>query len=190
MIKRLYLDGCSLTYGTGLERNQSLGSLFTTLGGYNVGDKSRPGKSNIAIAFDTYQNYKNFDTFVLGFTFADRFGIQYQNQDLDFFPGFHGQGLGLDNNQLDIAHKEVYKYFYSVYGPPYSDNLSNMLIDTLVSFLISMDKKVVGFSWTERQVECELVYPYMGPRQRLDDGHLNKEGTITLFNLLQGILNE
>ena len=142
MIKRLYLDGCSFTYGKGLERNQSLGSLFTTLGGYNVGDKSRPGKSNIAIAFDTYQNYKNFDTFVLGFTFADRFGIQYQNQDLDFFPGFHGQGLDLNNDQLDIAHKEVYKYFYSVYGPPYSDNLSNMLIDTLVSFLISMDKKV------------------------------------------------
>ena len=190
MVKRLYLDGCSLTYGQGLDRKDSLGALFAIPGGYDVIDKSRPGKSNIAIAFDTYQNYKNFDTFVLGFSYADRFGIQYQDQNLDFFPGFHGKGLGLTNGLLDVAHIEMYKYFYSVYGSPYSDKLSNMLIDTLVSFLISKNKKVVGFSWQHRDVQCQLAYPYIPPMQRLEDGHLNKAGTVTLFNLIQNILDE
>jgi hypothetical protein len=190
MVKRLYLDGCSLTYGQGLPRNDSLGSLFKTPGEYDVLDKSRPGKSNIAIAVDTYQNYKNFDTFVLGFSYADRFGIQYQDQNLDFFPGFHGQGLNLNNDSLDVAHVQMYKYFYSVYGPPYSDNLSDMLIDTLVNFLISKNKKVAGFSWQHRNVQCQLAYPYIAPAQRLDDGHLSKDGTVTLFNLLQNILDE
>lgn len=190
MTKRLYVDGCSLTYGQGLDRIDSLGSLFHTKGNYDVIDKSRPGKSNIAIVFDTYNNYKNFDSCVLGFTYADRFGIQYQGEDLDFFPGFHGAGSNLSIDSLDVAHTEMYKYFYSVYGPPYSDNLSDMLIDTLISFLISKNKKVVGFSWQHRNTDCQLAYPFIAPSQRLSDGHLNKDGTITLFNILQSILNE
>lgn len=56
MVKRLYLDGCSLTYGQGLARQHSLGALFENVGGYSVCDNSRPGKSNIAMVLDTYQN--------------------------------------------------------------------------------------------------------------------------------------
>ena len=190
MVKRLYLDGCSLTYGQGLDRKDSLGSLFDIRGGYQVLDNSRPGKSNIAIAFDAYQNFQNHDTFVLGFTFSSRFGLKYNNQNLDFFSGFHGHGLDLEPHTLDIAHTEIYKYFYSVFGPPYSENLSDMLIDTLISFLISHNKKVVGFSWEKRKTICHLEYPYIGPNGRLRDGHLDVNGTNQLFNFLQNILNE
>jgi hypothetical protein len=190
MVKKLYLDGCSLTYGQGLDRQDSLGGLFDTRGNYRVFDKSRPGKSNMAIAFDTYQNFRDYDTFVLGFTYSSRFGLKYNDQNLDFFTGFHGQGLGLEPETLDTAQVEMYKYFYSIFGPPFSGDLSDMLIDTLISFLISQDKKVVGFSWEKRNTSCYLEYPFIGPSDRFNDGHLNVNGTEKLFNFLQNIINE
>jgi hypothetical protein len=190
MVKRLYLDGCSLTYGFGLNREDSLGSLFDIRGSYQVLDNSRPGKSNIAIVFDAYQNFQNYDTFVLGFTYSSRFGIKYHDQNLDFFSGFHGGPSGIEPQTLDTAHVEMHKYFYSIFGPPYSNDLSNMLIDTLISFLISQNKKVVGFSWEDRKTICHLEYPFIGPSGRLNDGHLNVKGTEELFNFLQNIINE
>lgn len=190
MVKKLYLDGCSLTYGQGLPREQSLGLLFKTIGEYDVLDNSRPGKSNIAVAIDTYKNFKDYDVFVLGFTFSGRFGLKYKDQNLDFFPGFHNNGLNLEPHDLDIAHTEVYKYFYTVFESPYCDDLSDMIVDTLISFLISQNKKVIGFSWESRQVQAHIEYPYIGPNQRLTDGHLNSAGTIQLFNFLQNKLNE
>lgn len=189
-MKHLYLDGCSLTYGQGLARTQSLGSLFCIRGNYQVKDNSRPGKSNIAIAIDTYKNFNDYDTFVLGFTYSARFGLQYQNQNLDFFPGFHGKGLSLEPETLDKAQVEIYKYFYSVFGPPYSEDLSDMLIDLLISFLTLQNKKVIGFSWEQRKTICRIEYPYIGPTARLNDGHLNETGTEQLFNFLQNIINE
>ena len=190
MVKKLYLDGCSLTYGQGLKRQDSLGHLFDVRGSYQVLDNSRCGKSNIAIVFDAYQNFRNYDTFVLGFTYSSRFGLKYNDQNLDFFSGFHGNGLALEPESLDIAHTEMYKYFYSVFGPPYSEELSDMLIDTLISFLILHNKKVVGFSWEQRNTICHLEYPMIGPSGRLNDGHLNVNGTEQLFNFLQNIINE
>ena len=190
MVKRLYLDGCSFTYGQGLDRQDSLGSLFNTRGKYQVFDNSRRGKSNMAIAFDTYQSFREYDTFVLGFTYASRFGIKCHDQNLDFFTGFHGKGLALEPETLDIAHTQIHKYFYSVFGHPYCDDLSDMLVDTLISFLLSQNKKVVGFSWENRKTLNHLEYPYIGPVGRLDDGHLNVKGTEQLFDFLQNIINE
>jgi hypothetical protein len=77
-----------------------------------------------------------------------------------------------------------------VFGPPYCDDLSDMLIDTLISFLLSQNKKVVGFSWENRKTICHLEYPLIGPVGRLDDGHLNAKGTEQLFDFLQNIINE
>jgi hypothetical protein len=190
MVKSLYLDGCSFTYGQGIDRKKSLGSLFANLGDYNVLDNSRPGKSNMAIANDTYQNFSKYDVFILGFTYSSRFGIKYHNQNLDFFAGFHGQGLDLEPHDLDMAHTEFYKYFYSVFGPPYSDDLSNMLIDCLISFLISQNKKVLGFSWEKRNTTHQLFYPYIAPINRLKDGHLNVNGMEKLYHMLANLLNE
>lgn len=195
MVTRLYLDGCSLTYGQGLPRDKSLGNLFSTVGGYNVKDQSRPGKSNLAIATDAYKHWQDYDTFVLGFTFSSRFGIKYQDENLDFFAGFHGQGLALNNHntsaqQISDAYMKIYKYFMTVFGPPYCDDLSNMIADSLISFLISQNKKVLAFSWESRSIQNKIHYPYLGPELRLEDGHLNEKGTYFLFDYLQNILDE
>lgn len=187
---KLYIDGCSLTYGQGLPRDKSLGHLFESNGKYQVKDFSRSGKSNALIAVDTYENYKDYDVFVLGFTFSERFGIKYQNNNLDFFPGFHKRGLALDNQELDLAHSEIYKYFYTVFERPYCDNLSDMLVDGLISFLQSQLKIVIAFSWQQRSTQAKLIYPYIGPTDRLSDGHLNEHGTMKLYNLLQQTQDE
>lgn len=182
---KLYIDGCSLTYGQGLPRDKSLGHLFKEIGGYQVKDNSRSGKSNILMSVDTYENYKDYDVFVLGFTFAERFGIKYHNNNLVFFPGFHNCGLDIDHHDLDQAHIEASKYFYTIFGRPYCDNLSDMLVDGLISFLQSQSKTVIAFSWQQRSTNVALMYPYIGPKDRLLDGHLNEQGTMKLYNLLQ-----
>ena len=93
----------------------------------------------MAIVFDTYQNFQDYDVFVLGFTYSSRFGLKYNDQNLDFFPGFHNKGLALEPETLDIAHTEMYKYFYSIFGPPYSENLSDMR-----ALLMFLDRKARG----------------------------------------------
>jgi len=185
MIMRLYIDGCSLTYGQGLPRKQSLGNLFNEQGGYDVFDASRPGKSNTAICMDTHKNWKDYDLFVLGFTYSSRFYINYNNQNLDFFVGKQHQQTGLEPQDLDKATNEVYRYFYTVFGHPYCDQLSDTLIDGCISFLKTQRKKVLGFSWEQRQTVNQLMYPYIPPNERQIDGHLNQQGTLNLYNFLQ-----
>lgn len=183
MSLKLYIDGCSLTYGHGLPREQSLGHLFHELGQYQVTDMSRPGKSNLAIANDVYLNAATHDVFVIGWTFSSRFGIKYNNENLDFFVGWHGNGAGFKDEKLDQAFTQVYKYFYTVFGPPYSDQLSNMLVDTTMAFL--QDRKAVAFSWEPRDTNYSLLMPYFGPEHRLLDGHLTAEGTRILYDNIQ-----
>jgi hypothetical protein len=190
MVKKLYLDGCSMTYGQGLPRDKSLGHLFSTVGGYTVLDNSRLGKSNLSIVFDAYQNYQNYDIFVLGLTYSSRFGIKYRDKNLDFYAGSHGHGFDLDPETLDIAHQEVYKYFYTVFEHPYCNHLSDMLIDTCISFLHSQGKTVFPFSWESRNVKAEIFYPYLGPKDRLTDGHLNERGTQQLYDMLGNLIEQ
>ena len=186
---KAYIDGCSLVYGHGLPREQSLASLFSSIGEYEVLDKSSPGKSNMSICFDAYQHRQNFDIFILGFTFSNRFSIKYHDQELKFFTGaVQSTGFELEPESLDFAHLNIQKYFYSVYGYPYCNQLSDMLIDTTVNFL-KKDKTVIAFSWEKRHTETDLYYPYIPPEDRLPDGHLNRNGMTKLFHNLQNILN-
>jgi len=189
MTARLYLDGCSFVHGYGLPRDQSLGHLFSTIGHYNTLDNSMPGKSNLAIAFDAYQHRKDFDIFVLGFTFAERFGIKRHGQDLKFFPGFRTDSFGLEPQDLDLAHLQVQKYFFTVFEEPYSGQLSDMLIDTTVSMLSNMGRQVLAFSWQSRNTDTQLLPFYFGPSDRLEDGHLNADGTRKLFDHLQNLID-
>jgi hypothetical protein len=74
----LYFNGCSFTYGTGLSPESTLGRLLGDQGGYNVTNNSRPGKSNLAIALDTYDNVSKHDVIVIGWTFSSRTYLKYK----------------------------------------------------------------------------------------------------------------
>ena len=185
---RLYLDGCSLTYGQGLPRHQSLGQLFADRGGFEVTDLSRPGKSNLAIAVDVFNHADDYDLVILGWSFSERFTIRHHSQDLDFYPGSHGRGFDLEPQALDLDHLEMQKYFFSVFGPPFCDDLSDMLVESTISNLCCKQKRQINFSWQARHSMHVIHYPYISKNQRLPDGHLNTEGMITLYNYLQNIL--
>jgi hypothetical protein len=189
-MQRLYLDGCSLVYGDGLPRDQSLGHLFQTLGEYNVTDNSRSAKSNLAIAMDAYQNYRDHDVIVLGFTYSSRFYIKYNEHNLDFYLRAKQGSFGLSDAMLDDAHAHVYKYFYTIFGHPYCDDLSDMIIDGVLSFLQAQQKKVIAFSWQQRKTAMKLFYPYIPPSKRLEDGHLNQAGMLSLYDYLQNLIGQ
>jgi hypothetical protein len=182
---KLYLDGCSLTYGQGLDRKHSLGSWFKNDGGYDLVDQSFPGKSNMMICFDAYQNRHHHDIFVLGFTFSNRFGLKFKNQNLNFYAGSAGLGFGLEPAELDQSHLAVQKYFYTVFDEPYCSDLSDMLIDTTVNSLRAHNKTVIAFSWQNRNTDNKLHYPCIQINDRLPDGHLNVSGMKKLYEFLQ-----
>lgn len=187
MVTKLYLDGCSFTYGQGLPRKHSLGNLFSDIGGYDVINKSRNGKSNISIALDTYRHVNKCDVFVLGFTYSTRFGLEYRSKNLDFFTGFQGKTI-FNDSKLENEFLNIYKFFYLTFDSPYCDQLSDMLIDYTIAFLKSKGKKVFAFSWEQRNTNIELDYPFYSTSDRLDDGHLNINGTKKLFNHIQNKL--
>ena len=85
---KIYLDGCSLTYGQGLPRDKSIGQLLVSIGNHQVLDKSRPAKSNQAIIFDTWNNRNDHDVYFLGFTYSNRYHIKFRNLDIDLYPYF------------------------------------------------------------------------------------------------------
>jgi len=192
MSKRLYLDGCSYTYGLGLATNHTLGYLLQHQGEYIVTNKSRPGKSNLAIAIDTYNNFKNHDTIVLGFTYASRFYLKAYDHDIDF--SATRQEIEINDlkngHQLEIAYKEFHKYFFTLFESPFDGNLSDMIIDSVISHMRSQGKTVVCFSWERRTTTNELLYPFIPIKMRLPDGHLNEDGTRYLFDVLQREIDE
>ena len=192
MVKKLYLDGCSFTYGLHLPPEDTLATLFARDGGYIVTNQSRPGKSNLAIVMDAYRASQTHDTIVLGFTFSSRFYLKYQDADIDFLPSRFNLDLknSINSKQLDQAYNQFHRYFYTMYEPPFCDNLSDMLIDGVCSYILSLGKKLVCFSWEQRNTQQQILYPYIGPDFRLPDNHLNTQGTRYLFNLLQTEINE
>jgi hypothetical protein len=181
----LYLDGCSFTYGVGLNEKEKLAHLFKK-SGYNVLNFSRPGKSNIAVAQDTYNNSNNADIFVLGFTFSERFHFKYNLYDINLLPS--NIAWPIDSEQMQGTEMEnilqsLHKNFYLLFDSNHWSNLSDMLIDNTINNLKFKNKKVFAFSWQPRNTQNKLVYPIIP--DRFKDGHLNDVGTKKLFELIQ-----
>ena len=192
MSKRLYLDGCSYTYGLGLESDKTLAHLFQHSGDYVVTNNSRPGKSNLAIVLDAYNNFNNHDTVVLGFTYASRFYMKSHNHDIDFLASRKEIIIADPHNgeQLEETYKEFHKYFFTLFESPFDNNLSDTIIDSIISHMRSHGKKVVCFSWEKRNVTNTILYPFISANMRLPDGHLNNAGTQYLYNMIQSEINE
>jgi len=184
----LYLDGCSLTYGVGLDPVDTLASNFEQAG-YNVLNFSRPGKSNMAIAQDTFNNINNANIFVLGFTFSARYHLRFNNIDIDLLPSNYTWQYDRDliqgSNISDIA-KNLHKNFYLLFDHDHWNNFSDMLVDNTINSLNFENKKIFVFSWEKRNTKNKIFYPIIP--DRFTDGHLNNVGTKKLFNIIQNQL--
>jgi hypothetical protein len=185
MKPRLYLDGCSFVWGTNLETEYNLNTLFSCE--FDVVNKSRGGKSNLAIALDYYNHGQDVDIAVIGWTFATRFYLQYKNIDLDFFPE-KTKCHALD--PVKDAYFGFHKQFYKLFDESFTNNFSDMLVDN--SYLLSQHRKqkTVFFTWEHRNTVAPLYYPHFWSYQRLPCGHLNQMGTKFLHTGLRQQINE
>lgn len=181
----LYLDGCSFTYGVGLSVHQTLEAHFKDAG-YNIINLSRPGKSNIAIAQDTYNHSSQADIFVLGFTFAQRYWFKYDTYNIDLLPSNVAWPIDDENGQgieIEKILTNLHKNFYLLFDSKHWENVSDMLIDNTLNSLKFKNKRVFAYSWQPRNTQNKLMYPII--TDRLKDGHLNDVGTKKLFELIQ-----
>lgn len=187
---KIYIDGCSLTYGQGLPREKSLATLFQTIGLHEtVTDKSRPGKSNSAIVYDTWDNRSDFDVYILGFTFSNRIYLKYRELNLDFHSvsTFKVDYQSYYDSIIEQSCTDLHKQIYTLYDGAFYDKQSDILVDTILCKLLSEGKIVIPFSWQNRNTDYKLLYPVYGPEFRLskNDYHLNEKGMRHLFDTLQ-----
>lgn len=189
MQKRLLLDGCSFTYGLGLQFNETIEHLFLECG-YDILNLSRPGKSNHAIALDVYNNARDFDIIVVGWTYSSRWHLQYHKQNIDLLPTRLQVELPytLDSNVIEQSYQELHRSLYSLFDSDYWSRVSDMLIDNAASHLVQQGKKIVFFSWESRNTICPMYLPHIRAAYRLPDGHLNATGTKYLFDNLTALI--
>lgn len=179
--------------GYGLNVNYSVASLLADIG--QVVDKSKPGKSNYAIALDTYKHIEDFDLYIIGWTFSNRFEFNIDGHivessasraDISFGEIPSGEFLEKEYNTLQ---KRFFKYSSRL------DSLSDYLVDATGLFL--KDKNKVFLSWEQRRCKTNLIYPRFSKEYRQNDtpnwtqfGHLTESGMTLLANIIKEKLNE
>ena len=192
---RLYVDGCSYTYGYGLSREYSLAQLFKSLGLYSdVCDKSRPGKSNNAIFYHTLENKNDFDIYILGFTFDNRTHLKFRDQDIDshLSKNFKFNYQGEWDSLLENECAELNRAFYNLHDSNYYKKFNDFLVDSLITKLRSNNKIVIPFSWQHRSTDFDIFYPIYGKKYWISesDSHLNKDGMIHLYHAIQRLISK
>jgi hypothetical protein len=191
MQKRMLLDGCSFTYGLGLNQKQTLEHHFIE-SGYDVVNLSRPGKSNQAIALDIYHNTDDYDIVVAGWTFSTRWYLRYHSLDIDLLSSREHIEIPntLDSRLIEESYQDLHHSLYSLFDLSHWDKCSNMLIDTTAAIIAQRQKNYVFFSWETRNTKCPLYYPHVPKSHRLPDGHLNADGTTHLFSHLTQLIEQ
>jgi hypothetical protein len=179
-VSKIYVDGCSFTYGEGLDRKFSLGNLLSA-----EIDMSYPGKSNAGIVYDVYQNLKLADIFVIGLTFSCRTTLWDSNKPLGVNPNKTSiDQLSINNGaELETDYTNFHKVFYTLYNDNYMNRLSDFYADGLISLLNEQQKTVVIFSWERRNSIHKIMYPHIN--NRLPDGHLTEAGMEKLAELVK-----
>ena len=185
---RLYLDGCSFTYGLGLEHQHTLAGLWQDQ--YEVINKSRPGKSNLAIALDAFENIPSCDVVVIGWTFSSRSYLKYQKYDIDLLPTRTVVELPFeqDTKLMSDIYTDLHRNFYALYDSEFADHNSNFLISSIDNLCKIEQKKSAFFSIEKRKTNVKLYYPTISPAMRLSDGHWNRLGTNHVYTVLQQLI--
>ena len=184
----LYVDGCSFVYGDGLDRRYALGNLLNA-----DLDLSECGKSNIAMCEDLYSNIEKYDTFVIGFTFSNRYSFcnkKFERKNLCVgaaIPKF-GEYMGAE---IDEAEFEMLRKLYIKFSDLSALDLrSDFYIDSAVNLLEYYNKNNVFFSWEKRNTKQHKdKVLYVGQKfiqnEKLSDGHLNENGMKKLANIIR-----
>ena len=189
-MSKLYLDGCSFTFGLGLESHDTLAGRWDSE--YEVINKTRPGKSNLAIALDAFENIQNCDIVVIGWTFSSRSYLKYQDYDIDLLPSRTVVELPFekDTKIMSDIYTDLHRNFYALHDTAFAGHYSDFLVSSIKYMCEKYQKKSVFFSWERRATDFDIYYPTISPKMRLHDGHLNVNGTLHLYNNLQQLIYE
>ena len=189
-MSKLYLDGCSLTFGLGLESHDTLAGRWDSE--YEIINKTRSGKSNLAIALDTFENIQNCDLVVIGWTYSSRSYLKYQNYDIDLMPSRTVIELPFERDTKTISniYTDLHRNFYALHDTTFANHYSDFLVGSIKAMCEKYQKKTVFFSWERRKVDADIYYPTILPKMRLSDGHLNADGTAHLYRNLQQLIYE
>jgi hypothetical protein len=175
-VSKLYTDGCSFTYGQGLDRKFSLASLLNA----DV-DKSMPGKSNQLIVHDIYKNLEDYDTFVIGLTYSNRITLWNGDKPFGVFPNVKGCPVsGLEEMFLIFV-----KVYYMLFNSSYTNTLSDFYADSLIELFKNNNKKFIIFSLEKRRNKHSKLIMYPSINKKLADGHYNEQGMIELAELIK-----
>ena len=138
---KIYVDGCSLTYGYGLDREYSLSNLLKTKLDIEIDDYSYPSKSNYTIALDLYSTKIDYDLYIIGWTYSSRIEFNINGTIIECIPSKTHIGLGNIPNgeffekEYNVLQNKFYRYASRL------DVLSDFFIDSTASILKKSDKK-------------------------------------------------
>jgi hypothetical protein len=189
-MNKLYLDGCSLTYGLGLDRHDTLAGRWESQ--YEIINKTRPGKSNLAIALDAFENIQTCDIIVIGWTFSSRSYLKYHDYNIDLLPSRTTVELPFerDTKIMSDIYTDLHRNFYALHDTTFANHHSDFLVSSIKIMCEKHQKKTVFFSWEKRKTDFNIYYPTMSRKMRFPDGHLNVDGTAHLHNNLQQLIYE
>jgi len=189
-MNKLYLDGCSFTYGLGLDHHDTLAGRWESE--YEIINKTRPGKSNLAIALDAFKNIQTCDVIVIGWTFSSRSYLKYHEYDIDLLPSRTTVELPFERDTKAISdiYTDLHKNFYALHDTAFAMHHSDFLVSGIKYMCEKYQKKTVFFSWERRKTNFDIYYPTIPPKMRLSDGHLNADRTAHLYNNLQQLIYE
>jgi len=187
-VSKIYVDGCSLTYGQGLDRKYSVGSLLNA----DI-DKSRPGKSNSAMITEIYPDIDFYDVFVIGFTFSSRYTFYNDNMPIEIHPGkdcsdrLIGHPIG---EFIEKTYPQFFKVLWSLTNEEKLTTLTNFYINSLISLLKEKNKKYVIYSWDNATCSDQCFFipnipKNLDHRISTSDAHLNKKGMIELVDQIK-----
>jgi hypothetical protein len=180
----LYVDGCSFVYGEGLPRELSLANLLNA-----TIDKSEKGKSNMAIFEDVYSNITAYDTFVIGFTYSNRYTFYdpRTNTRKHSGPGKYITDVQMNfDSDVDTKYIELMKLFLYFSDIKTLELRSDIYASSIIDLLHKHNKKYFLFGWERRNItNGNIFYPMFSKNFRLPDGHLNEQGMKLLSNMVQ-----
>lgn len=194
---KVYIDGCSYTYGLRLAREYSLANLLSTKTDWEIIDRSRPGKSNYSMCLDLYFDQSDADLYIINWTYGYRLELKINENIVDLIPNRTGTDV-FDIETLAKEYDQTRDKFFSYVNR--FDEMNDFFVDASIISLRSKDKKFIISSWEPRQSKETVLYlqPLFDETLRQQDcedwqkvGHLNEKGMQKLASvMLKRINNE
>jgi len=193
----IYVDGCSYTYGYGLDRKFSLANLLSTNSDYTVTDKSEGSKSNYAMILDLYSTKTEYDLYIINWTFNYRLELKMGNSIVNMTASRTPDIVTFDDTffekEYDILRDKFFRYASRYH------KLNDFFVDAAANLLKMNNKKFIFSTWEPKCCKEKLLYlpNKFSKNFRQNDctnweqvGHLNSAGMELFAEIIRDKINE